>query len=177
MKEKKLNLGCGMDYRSDYINCDCSESVNPDLVVDLEDKLPFEDNYADEIIIYHTLEHIYNFTYLVHELHRVSKPGSIIKVKVPFYSSWGQYNDPTHVRFFTPFTFNFFRQNKYSHEVSSDTEMFKINKSLINYGVGESGKFNWFMNPIINFNQRVYCRFFAFIFPSSEIQYELEVLK
>jgi hypothetical protein len=22
MKEKKLNLGCGMDYRSDYINCD-----------------------------------------------------------------------------------------------------------------------------------------------------------
>ena len=175
--EFKLHLGCGVDYKEGYLNCDVSKEVNPDKVLDLEEKLPFRDSVVEEIIINHTLEHIKNFIPLMHELHRVSKSGAIIKIKVPFYTAWGQYNDPTHVRFFTPYTFDYFRKSIYSHEVKANKDMFEVQKVKINFGIGNSSKLNWLFNPLLNLSHKIYCRFFAWIFPAAEIYYELEVLK
>jgi len=173
----KLHLGCGNDYKKGYLNCDISKEVNPDKVVDLEKKLPFKDNSVSEIIANHVFEHVVNFVPLMHEIHRVCKKGAVIKIKTPFFAAWGQYNDPTHVRFFTPFTFDYFRKGNYSHEVSANKDMFEIKESKINYGIGASSKLNWIMNPLINVHQAFYCRFFAFIFPASEMRYELKVIK
>ena len=173
----KLHLGCGNDKRKGYLNCDISKDVNPDKVVNLEKKLSFKDNSVNEIIANHVLEHIHNFIPLMHELHRVCKKGAIIKIKVPFYSAWGQFNNPTHVRFFTPFTFGYFNKGNYSHEVGTNRDMFNIKKVKINFGVGSSSKLNWLFNPLINLSHRAYCRFFAWILPSSEIEYELINLK
>ena len=173
----KLHLGCGNDYKKGYINCDVSKEVHPDKIVDLEKRLPFEDNSVEEIIANHVFEHIVNFVPLMQEIQRVCKKESIIKIKTPFFSAWGQYNDPTHVRFFTPFTFNYFKKGNYSHEVGANKDMFKVKKVKINYGIGVSSKLNWLMNPLVNFHHAFYCRFLAFIFPSSEIEYELIVLK
>jgi len=173
----KLNLGCANDYRRGWLNCDKSKEVNPDQVVDLEKKLPFKDNSVFRILISHTLEHINNFVPLMHELHRVCEPGSKIEVLVPFYSSWAQYNDPTHVRFFTPFTFNYFKKHKFSHEVNSNKNMFHVEMVRINFGKGVSSKLNWLFNPIINLNHKFYCRFFAWIFPATEIYFKLRVIK
>ena len=57
---------------------------------------------------------------------------------------------------------------------SDSINLLKENKVRVNFN---SSKLNWLMNPLINFNHRFYCRFFAFIFPSSEIQFELKVIK
>ena len=173
----KLHLGCGNDYLEGWFNCDKSKDVAPDMVVDLEYPLPFKDNSIDEVKIFHTLEHINNFVPLMHELHRITKKDAQIKIKVPFYSAWGQFNDPTHVRFFTPFTFNYFKKNNYSHEVRTTKDMFEVEKVKINFGIGRSKILNPILNPIINLNHRIYCRFFAWIFPSAEIYFELKVLK
>ena len=173
----KLNLGCGKKKMKGYLNCDISKEVNPDKIVNLEKKLPFKNNSINEIVAEHVLEHVNNFVSLMHEFHRICKRNSSIKIKTPFYSAWGQYNDPTHVRFFTPFTFNYFEGGGYSHEVGINKKMFKVKKVKINYGIGYSSKLNWIMNPLINFNHAFYCRFFAFIFPASEIQYELITIK
>ena len=100
----KLHLGCGNDYKKGYINCDVSKEVNPDKIIDLEKKLPFGNNSVSEVIANHVFEHVHNFVPLMHEIHRVCKKGATIKIKTLFFSAWGQYNDPTHVRFFTPFT-------------------------------------------------------------------------
>ena len=173
----KLNLGCGFDKMEGYINCDISPEVNPDMIVDLEKELSFENNSISEIIINHTLEHITNFIQLMHELHRVTKDKAMIIIKTPFYSSWGQFNDPTHVRFFTPFTFNYFKKGEYSHELKCNKDMFIIKEVKINFSVGELSKLNWLINPLINLNHKIYCRFFAWIFPCSEIYYKLETQK
>lgn len=173
----KLNLGCGHDKKKGYLNCDISSDINPDKVVDLEKKLPFKDNSVDEILAEHVLEHIRNFVPLMHRLHGVCKKGAKIKIKVPFYSARGQFNDPTHVRFFSPFTFNYFRRGNYSHEVGVDEDLFYIKEVRLNFGAGRLKKLNWLVNPIVNLNHEVYCRFFAWIFPVSEIEYELEVLE
>jgi len=174
---KKIHLGCGVDYKKGWINCDISEEVNPDMIVDLEEKLPFIDNSIDEVIINHALEHVTNFIQCIHELHRICKNGSIIKIKVPFYSSWGQFNDPTHVRFFTPFTFDYFKKGMYSHEVGCNKDMFDILETKLNFGLGTSSKLNFLFNPLININHKIYCRLFGNIFPCAEIEFKLIVLK
>ena len=161
----KLHLGRGNDKREGYINCDISKSVNPDKVVNLEKKLSFKDNSVDEILANHVIEHVRNFIPLMHEIHRISKNGAKIKIRTPFYSAWGQFNDPTHVRFFTPWTFEYFKKGNYSHEANTQKDMFKVNKVNINFGIGPSSKLNFLFNPLINLNHRVYCRFFAWIFP------------
>lgn len=178
----KINLGCGKDHKKGYINIDISSQVKPDKVVDLEKaKLPFKDDSVEEIISNHVLEHINNFVPLMHELHRICKEGAIIKIRVPFYNSPEQYTDPTHVRFFSPFTFNYFDTksniNMYSHEVKSEKSMFKVKKVKLNFGIGRMRKLNWLFNPVININHRIYCRFLAGFLPASEIYFELEVVK
>jgi len=174
----KLNLGCGKDKKEGYVNIDSSDEVKPDKIWNLEKTpFPFRENSVEEIIAEHVLEHIKNFIPLMHELRRICKKGAKIRIKTPFYSSWGQFNDPTHVRVFTPFTFNYFKRNNYEHEVGCKEDMFKINKVKINYGIGRLRFLNKILNPLLNLNHEVYCRFFAWVFPSSEIEYELEVLK
>ena len=174
----KLNLGCGHDKLEGYINCDISPMVKPDMLLDLENKLPFDDNSVDEILTSHVLEHINNFVQLMQEIYRVSKPGTLIKIKAPFYTGWGQYNDPTHVRFFTPFTFQYFKKNSaYSHEVGCEEDMFEVDKVKIIFGIGVSRRLNFLINPIVNFSHKIYCRFFAWIFPCAEIYYELRTMK
>lgn len=174
----KLHLGCGNDYLEGYLNLDSSKQVKSDKVWNLEKiPLPFKENSVEEVVANHVLEHVNSFIPLMHELHRICKAKSLIKIRVPFYSSWGQFNDPTHVRFFTPFSFEYFKVGNYSHEVNSKKDMFKVKKVRINFGIGPSSKLNFLFNPLLNLSHRVYCRFFAWIFPASEIYFELEVIK
>ena len=100
----------------------------------------------------------------MHELYRICRKGSAIKIITSFYSAWGQYNDPTHVRFFTPFTFNYFKKRNYSHEVGADKDMFEVEKVKLNFGVGTSRKLNWLFNPILNLNHRIYIAGFLLLF-------------
>jgi len=177
----KLHLGCGHDYEKGYINCDISKKVKSDKIVDLEKKLPFKDNSIKEVIANHVFEHIINFIDMMHELHRICKKNSIIKIKVPFYNSSEQATDPTHVRSFSPFTFDYFNINsnisKYSHEVGAEKNMFKIKKVKINYALGRTSKLNYLFNPLINLSHSFYCKFLAGILPASEIEFELVVVK
>lgn len=70
----KLHLGCGNDYKKGYINCDWTDKVKVDKVVNLEEPLTmFKDNSIEEVICFHVLEHIKNFIPLMHELYRICK--------------------------------------------------------------------------------------------------------
>lgn len=173
----RLNLGCGLDKRDGYLNCDQSTEVKPDLLLDLEAALPFQSDSVSEVLANHVLEHVHRFAPLMHELYRVCKHGAAITIRVPFYSSWGQFNDPTHVRFFTPFTFKYFSAGNYSHEVGAAEDMFMVKKVHLNFSVGSVKMLNFLLNPLLNLSHRVYCRFFAYLLPAAEIHYELQVVK
>ncbi len=171
----KLHLGCGKQYLNGYINCDISRHVRTDKIVDLEKKLPFEDASIKEIIITHTLEHIENFNELMIEMHRICKHNTIIKIRVPFYTHFGAFMDPTHKRFFTPFTFDYFSNSPYGYEVVKEP-LFNIKNVRLKFLFRKSF-INTLINPMINLNHKVYCRFFAQIFPAAEIYFELSTIK
>lgn len=80
----KLNLMCGTALVPGSINCDIVEPY--DARVDVTEKFPFEDNYADHISCYHGLEHLEYPTEVEHfmsECFRVLRPGGWLIVDVP----------------------------------------------------------------------------------------------
>ena len=71
---KILNLGCGNDtYGTDRV--DLYATPQTTLVMNIDkDKLPYPDNYFDEIKMAQILEHLRNIGFVVDECYRVLKP-------------------------------------------------------------------------------------------------------
>ena len=82
----KLNIGSGRDYRSEYINIDAVATVKPDLVLDLLQTWPFENNSVSEVLAHDILEH---FTreqlqqHILPEITRVLKTGGVFRFRTP----------------------------------------------------------------------------------------------
>ncbi len=82
---RKLNLGCGFDIRSGYLNIDFQDFHHPDLVADIRklDMLPSE--FYEEIIAQDCLEHFprCDTEPALAEWSRLLKSGGILKLRVP----------------------------------------------------------------------------------------------
>jgi hypothetical protein len=84
----RLNLGCGDKKLSGYINIDIATSrggVQPDIIADIRMLPGVNNNYADEIIAIHVVEHIDRWE-IVEVLRRwcsILKPGGIIIIETP----------------------------------------------------------------------------------------------
>lgn len=89
--KKKLNLGCGDDIREDFINVDKKPASGVDLILDLNDKLPFKDNSMDYIILDNVLEHLDDPLSVMKEVGRISRPDSRVKVVVPHFRNKNAY--------------------------------------------------------------------------------------
>ena len=101
-KCRKLDFGCGQRKEPGFIGLDGFDSPGVDVVHDFDVfPYPFEDNTFDEIVCNSSLEHVDDFIRTVIELHRISKPGAMIRVACPHYSGPDAYRDPTHKTFFS----------------------------------------------------------------------------
>lgn len=97
----KINIGSGGEELLGFKTIDIDASTKPDIVCDIENGLPFQDNSVDEIKCSHVLEHINNIIFVLKEFYRVCKNGSKITIVVPLMDA----SDMTHVRFFNEHTF------------------------------------------------------------------------
>lgn len=83
----KLNIGCGKFKKEGYVNVDSFKAFNPDVLCDLEKfPYPFADNTFELIEADHVIEHLEKPLHVIRELHRISKSGGIIHIKVPHFS-------------------------------------------------------------------------------------------
>lgn len=84
----KLNLGCGDKILSGYINVDVvaerAEKV-PDIICDVRKLSVFNDDFADEILSVHVVEHFWRWEVVdvIREWFRVLKPGGKMVVECP----------------------------------------------------------------------------------------------
>lgn len=67
-----------------FVNMDRIEAARPTIVGDLESTFPFATDCADTVILFNTLEHVYDHQHVVNEMYRVLKPGGRALVYVPF---------------------------------------------------------------------------------------------
>jgi predicted SAM-dependent methyltransferase len=110
----RLNLGCGRRVLDGWINVDKAvRGAKPDVDSDVS-KLPFEDDYADEVMAIHLIEHFYVWETpeVLGEWKRVLKPGGRMVLECPdltktmafiaegrtepHLTMWPLYGDPSH---------------------------------------------------------------------------------
>ncbi len=84
---KKLNLGCGIDYREGFVNVDFHDHVKPDIVHNLNQfPYPFADGEFEFILASHIIEHLASPFDVMKELHRILKVDGTLHIKVPHFS-------------------------------------------------------------------------------------------
>lgn len=82
----KLNLGSGSQKIPGYINIDSEKSCKPDLVHDfVRLKLPYKPGSVDEIVMFHTIEHIQKKLHkpILAECYRVLRVGGRLYLSYP----------------------------------------------------------------------------------------------
>ena len=108
----RVHLGCGKVYKDGWVNCDMVKDVKADKYFDLEVfPWPLPDDYADEILLDQVMEHLSNTLRAMEEMHRILKPGGIVRINVPYAKSDCAYQDPTHRKFFTEKTMDYFLED------------------------------------------------------------------
>ena len=160
---KRLHLGAGEDLKGDYINLDLYKSKGVDIVHDLNKyPYPFKDNEVDEILCNYIIEHLDDPYKVLLELHRISKAGAIIKIKVPHFSGGDAWNDLQHRKGFGTLAFR--------HDNIKDK--FKLLRQRITFPKRRSW-LKWFANKYPGF----YDYNLAYIFPASDLHIILRVKK
>jgi hypothetical protein len=104
----KINLGAGSRPMAGYINVDRVNLPRIDIVHDLDVcPWPFEDGRAQEIYAKDIFEHVVDPILFMTECHRILEPAGTLIIRTPHISSLDAFTDPTHKRFPTEFTFDY----------------------------------------------------------------------
>ena len=180
---KILDVGCGnkkcvSENKSDVIiGIDISSLPGVDKVHNLERfPWPFKDNEFDLIICNQILEHLPDLIKTMEEIWRISKKDAIIKINVPFFAYHRAFQDPTHKRFFTIDTFEYFTKESPLNYYSNSR--FSIIHKKIGFFAPSIPKF--ISKPIeffMNLNQRFYERFFSYFITANNLYFKLKVEK
>jgi SAM-dependent methyltransferase len=109
-QRRALNLGSGRNYDPEAVNLDIAPgAANPDIIHDLNRlPWPFPDDRFDRIKMFDVLEHLDDTLAVMEELHRVCAPGGILEIVIPHFSCSNAFTDPTHRRYFSFFSFDYF---------------------------------------------------------------------
>ncbi len=127
----QINIGSGNTKLDGYKNLDILPLENVDIVCDLNNGIPLEDNSVEKVYSSHFLEHAKDLVFIMEEIYRVSKNGSIIEIICPYFKSNGAFKDPTHVNFITENTFDYFNKELTKNGVLPDYK-FKCNLRVEN---------------------------------------------
>jgi SAM-dependent methyltransferase len=88
----RLNLGCGDKILNDYINVDLIDEragKKPNIMCDIRKLHVFSNDYADEILAVHVVEHFWRWEVvdILKEWHRVLKPGGKLILECPNFET------------------------------------------------------------------------------------------
>lgn len=94
----KIDLGCGPNKREGFLGVDAIAFPGVDVVADLRQRWPWDDNSVAEAHMSHCLEHFDSVErcHIVNELYRVLIPNGTCQIIVPHWASCRAYGDPTH---------------------------------------------------------------------------------
>lgn len=171
---KKINLGCGVNIKEGYINLDIKNNEGVDIKHDLNVfPYPFNDNEFDEVYCSHILEHVEDFYKTLWEIIRISKPNSLLHIRVPHFANGRAFATFDHKRFFAMETFD-----ELSYGTYNITFPIKIISRKYNFtDPSRNPRLNKMMSWINLFPHRIYERFFCWYLPVNEIELIIKNIK
>jgi predicted SAM-dependent methyltransferase len=179
---KILDLGCGVRKQSGMVGIDINPRSQADVIHDLNKfPYPFGDSTFDEILADNTLEHLDNLPRVMEELHRIAKPGSVIKITVPYFRARWAFVDPTHRHFFTIDSFRYFDPDHAFHErYPLSRATFRTEKIAFNEKINDRGLlklFRMFLKTFANRWPNRYEAYVSHLFPLDELTFFLRTVK
>ena len=138
---------------------------------------PFKSSTADEIYLDNVLEHLANVVATLEEIHRIGKPGGLVRIDVPYFRSRWAAVDPTHrhafavdsLGYFDP-AHVFFSQYRYS------AARFSIERVIFNERFPSTGV-RGLLARAANRWPEGYEQHVSSIFPLDELTFMLRVIK
>jgi SAM-dependent methyltransferase len=180
-KMRILNLGCGKNRIKSggkrVIGVDKIMADGVDVVWDLEKiPWPFKDNEFDMVIASHILEHLSDTVKAFDEIHRITKNGGKLIVKVPHFSSRWAWGDPSHKRAFSLGTFKHpLLNNKFKLLKLKLRWIPRTNKYYFSILIHPFNKIiEYLANKFPNFCENIWC---YWVGGFSEIYVEMEIVK
>lgn len=134
----EMDLCCGAKKRPGAFGVDWVKLPGIDLVHNLDSTpWPIESNSVSDLLCEHGIEHVGDVVAFLRECFRILKPGGILTVVCPHFSSFNSYADPTHKRHLSAFWFRPFMKGGYlSH---SDFPM-ELVSTQVTFGKGLRAK-------------------------------------
>lgn len=179
-----LDVGCGTDKHPGALGIDRNPRSEADVVHDLDVfPWPLASDRFDEVWAMDVLEHVADFVRCVEEIHRVSRDGAVVTVRMPFVSSVDYFTDPTHRRPGTRRTFDYFDPHsvlgRYRYSAAQlDVLEVRYERGTPLSLVGAAfGLIDLFALPLANRFKADYERHFAFLYPMVSVGYRLRVRK
>jgi SAM-dependent methyltransferase len=119
-----LNVGAGNKQIEGNIDLDL-----PDWDADTQ-PIPYQNDSVIVINAFHFLEHVYEPVRVLLEFQRVLKPGGLVNICVPYYSSSMAFQDLDHKHFFTENTWRILFSNHYYNKNQIEWR-FKVGLNII----------------------------------------------
>ncbi|MBT3866181.1 methyltransferase domain-containing protein [Candidatus Woesearchaeota archaeon] len=177
---RKLEIGCGSKKQKGFFGIDLYPYAGVDLVIDVDNGLPFKNNTIEEIYTEHALEHVKEFEFVMEEIYRICKPKAKIVIKVPYFSGKSAFFE-FHRRFFRYDSFTDFEQDEKSMLTTKNPVNFKVKKRKLIFLKKWYLPWNFIIEPLFNIHQKI-CLFYEEtflrnLFPAYEMYFELEAKK
>lgn len=101
----KVDIGGGINSKPGYLTID---QTGADINCDLNEGIPLPDNSVGVINASHIIEHLYDKTKTMREIHRVLAHGGWAFIEVPSTDGRGAFQDPTHVSYWNENSFLYY---------------------------------------------------------------------
>lgn len=100
----QIDLGCGKNKQTGFIGVDRYPIPGVDVLVNLNERLPFRDDTVDLIFASHSLEHVENILAIMKEIYRICKHGAQLCVVAPYSEQKLNVANPYHYSQFNEHT-------------------------------------------------------------------------
>jgi SAM-dependent methyltransferase len=178
---KILDIGCGVNKVAGAIGMDANPRTNADVIHDLDKPpYPFPDDEFDVVIGRHVMEHVREPLAVLGELHRITRPGGVVKILVPHWTNPDWASDLTHRNHLNSYSFDRFTEDGGDRRTRPLFKLISRQVSLLKIWKAMGFQF------VVNLDQRsqkyAFCRkiwerYLNAVVRGKEIYFELEVVK
>src|SRR5262245_48130770 len=178
-----LDIGCGTNKSEGAIGMDANPRVMADVIHDLDVwPYPFADDYFDEIIGRHVLEHVKDPISVMSELHRITRPGGVIKIVAPHWTNPDFATDLTHLNYLNSYSFNNLIVGREAFTFYTDARFRQRMVYVTVLNLWKPFGLEFLINldnryPRMRFLRKFWEQYLNAIVRGKEIQFELEVVK
>jgi SAM-dependent methyltransferase len=179
-----LDVGCGPAKQEGAVGIDQFALPGVDIVANLNAVWPIEDASFDHVVFRHSIVHLNSLEGALREARRVVRPGGVIEIISPHFSSDNAFTDPT-MNFSTGYrTMDYYCSNGsmiygYYGQLGlrirrRRIHLYRTERTTIRHRV--IGMLFWPADALVNAAPRIYEKFLCFIVRGNEVHFVLEAM-